>query len=190
MHDNETAVSNVSIEDYRLPSAVIPERYEIRLEPDLSNFTFAGEETVYVRINEPVRQISLNALELEIDRVEVEREGRRLSGTIEMNEKLERAKFSFEGTLEPGDWKLRIVFRGSLNDKLHGFYRSQYKDAAGQTHMVASTQFEATDARRAIPCWDEPAAKAKFKVTLLIDQNQAAISNTAIEHEKPLLPAR
>ena len=190
MHDNETAVSNVSIEDYRLPSAVIPERYEIRLEPDLSNFTFTGEETVYVRINEPVRQISLNALELEIDRVEVEREGRRLSGTIEMNEKLERAKFSFEGTLEPGDWKLRIVFRGSLNDKLHGFYRSQYQDASGKTHLAATTQFEATDARRAFPCWDEPALKASYKITLVVDEHLMAISNASVERENLLGNAR
>ena len=61
----------------------------------------------------------------------------------------------------------RSTSRGSLNDRLHGFYRSTYKDAAGASHTIAATQFEATDARRGFPCWDEPAFKAVFGVTLV-----------------------
>ena len=98
----------------------------------------------------------------------------------------ERARLSFERALEPGEWTLRIVFRGILNDKLHGFYRSTYKDAKGNTHLVASTQFEATDARRAIPCWDEPALKARFKVRLVIDEGLSAFSNGGVESERSL----
>ncbi|HZY60083.1 MAG TPA: hypothetical protein VFE56_09985, partial [Candidatus Binataceae bacterium] len=184
MHYHDSANVQTSAEVYRLPAAVTPHRYEIRLEPDLKTFTFAGEETITVEIHEPVEEIALNALELEIDQVTLSREGESISGKAELDSVTERAILSFGQKLKPGVWSLKIRFRGILNDKLHGFYRSQYKDGAGQTHMVASTQFEATDARRAIPCWDEPAAKAKFKVTLVIDQNQAAISNTAIEHEK------
>ncbi len=87
---------------------------------------------------------------------------------------------------EPGSWTLRIKFRGILNDKLHGFYRSQYTDAAGKSHTVATTQFEATDARRAIPCWDEPALKAVFGVTLVIDGDLTALSNAGIKTERKL----
>ena len=184
MHYHDSANVQTSAEVYRLPAAVTPHRYEIRLEPDLKTFTFAGEETITVEIHEPVEEIALNTLELEIDQVTLSREGESISGKAELDSVTERAILSFGQKLKPGVWSLKIRFRGILNNKLHGFYRSQYKDGAGQTHMVASTQFEATDARRAIPCWDEPAAKAKFKVTLVIDQNQAAISNTAIEHEK------
>src|ERR1700731_2039136 len=97
-----------------------------------------------------------------------------------------RASLRFERALEPGEWKLRIVFRGVLNDKLHGFYRSTYKDAQSNTHLVASTQFEATDARRAIPCWDEPALKARFKVRLVIDEGLSAFSNGGVESERSL----
>jgi puromycin-sensitive aminopeptidase len=85
-----------------------------------------------------------------------------------------------------GQWKLHIEFRGILNDKLHGFYRSHYTDAAGKGHTVATTQFESTDARRAFPCWDEPALKAVYKVTLVIDQNLVAVSNAGIEQVRPL----
>ena len=185
MYYHDSATVQTSAEVYRLPATVTPHRYEIRLEPDLKTFTFAGEETITVEIHEPVEEIQLNAVELEIDQVTLSRDGESLSGKAELDSVSERAILSFGQKLKAGTWALKIRFRGILNDKLHGFYRSQYKDPDGQTHMVASTQFEATDARRAIPCWDEPAAKATFKVTLVIDQNLAAISNTAIEHERP-----
>ncbi len=186
MFHYDSANVQTSAEVYRLPASVRPQRYEIRLEPDLRTFTFVGEETIAIEIHEPVEEIQLNALELQIDEVTLSRDGESLKGKAELDAVTERAILSFGTRLKPGKWSLKIRFRGILNDKLHGFYRSQYKDAAGQTHIVASTQFEATDARRAIPCWDEPAAKASFKVTLVIDQNLAAISNTAIEHEHAL----
>ena len=73
-----------------------------------------------------------------------------------------------------------------LNDKLHGFYRSLYKGADGQDKPLASTQFESTDARRAFPCWDEPAFKAVYQVTLVIDEKLTAISNARVVNERGL----
>ncbi len=73
-----------------------------------------------------------------------------------------------------------------MNDKLHGFYRSTYKDAQGTDKPLASTQFESTDARRAFPCWDEPAFKAVFQVTLVVDQGLTAVSNTRVVRETAL----
>src|SRR5262249_15890363 len=81
-------------------------------------------------------------------------------------------------------YQLRIRFGGTLNDKLRGFYRSTYKDSSDATKVLAATQFEATDARRAFPCWDEPSFKAVFATTLVIDPTLAAVSNTAVEVEK------
>jgi puromycin-sensitive aminopeptidase len=79
---------------------------------------------------------------------------------------------------------LRLRFRGTLNDKLRGFYRSTYRDEEGRVRILAATQFEATDARRAFPCWDEPNFKAVFSTTLVIDPNLIALSNTAVVEEK------
>jgi puromycin-sensitive aminopeptidase len=76
-----------------------------------------------------------------------------------------------------------MTFCGTLNDKLRGFYRSTYKDERGATHSMAATQFEATDARRAFPCWDEPDFKAVFATTLVIDPTLTAVSNTKIAAE-------
>ena len=186
MLDQETSLAAGKALEYRLPSNVTPSRYDLRLTPDLRAFTFAGEERVAVNVNQVTAEVVLNALELEIDSVSAERSGRSIKARAELEPERERAHFHFEEPLSVGDWTLVIKFRGILNDKLHGFYRSQYVDPSGQTRTIATTQFEATDARRAIPCWDEPAHKAVFKVTLVVDENLTALSNAGIEKEQPL----
>jgi puromycin-sensitive aminopeptidase len=175
-----------TVQEYRLPKTVTPSRYELRLAPDFATFTFSGEETVSVTVNESTREIVLNALELEIDSASVERGAERFSGEVSLDAKSERATIRFPKALERGEWTLKLAFRGILNDKLHGFYRSQYEDERGRIHYVATTQFESTDARRAFPCWDEPELKATFKITLVVDENLTAISNAGEESTRRL----
>jgi puromycin-sensitive aminopeptidase len=186
MRDQEGAPLADKAQEYRLPKNVTPKRYHIKLTPDLKAFTFAGAETVEVIVHEATADVVLNALEIEIDKVSAERGGKTIEGKVELEGPRERAHLRFPAPLEVGDWNLHIVFRGILNDKLHGFYRSQYTDAAGATHTVATTQFESTDARRAFPCWDEPELKASYKVTLVIDEGLAAISNAGQARERSL----
>jgi puromycin-sensitive aminopeptidase len=177
--------------DYRLPATVVPTRYDIRLEPDLDAATFAGEETVAVTVRESVTAIVLNAAELAISSVAIERaDGMVVHGSAALDEADERARLLFPSPIAPGEWRLRLRFSGRLNDRLHGFYRSTYKDAAGNSHVIAATQFEATDARRGFPCWDEPAFKAVFRVTLVVPESCAAVSNTAVVSEEPAGPGK
>jgi puromycin-sensitive aminopeptidase len=172
------------VDPYRLPRTVVPGRYDIRLEPDLTTLTFRGDETIAVDIAEPVREIVLNAVELAIDEaVVVDAAGREQRASATLDEAAERARLDFAEPLATGSGRLRIAFRGTLNDKLRGFYRSVYKDPSGATRTLAATQFEATDARRAFPCWDEPALKAVFAVTLAIDPALTAVSNTRVVSE-------
>src|SRR5215813_6255057 len=169
---------------YRLPTTVIPERYEIKLTPNLSVATFAGEEKVTIQIFEPVRQIVINAAELEFQAVAIKGLGGEVvRGNPALDIENEQATFDFPETLNAGRWELQIAFSGILNDKLHGFYRSTYKDPNGREKTLASTQFESTDARRAFPCWDEPAFKAVFQVTLVVDDGLTAISNARVIRE-------
>jgi len=173
--------------DYRLPTSVVPKRYDLRLEPDLATATFSGEAVITVEVETTLSEIVLNAAELLIQSASVAREsGVPIHGAITLDEAAERARLVFPAAIAPGEWRLTLRFTGVLNDRLHGFYRSTYKDAAGQPHTIAATQFEATDARRGFPCWDEPAFKAVFGVTLVVAGNLAAVSNTAVVREEPL----
>ena len=177
--------------DYRLPTTVVPSRYDIRLEPDLEAATFSGEETIAITVKEPVTEILLNAAELAIQSVGVRTaEGTVVQGSAALDEATERARLLFPSPIPPGEHRLILAFTGTLNDRLHGFYRSTYKDATGASHTIAATQFEATDARRGFPCWDEPALKAVFGVTLVIPDALVAVSNTQVIGETPAGPGK
>jgi len=172
------------VDPYRLPRTAVPSRYDIRLEPDLTTLTFNGTETVALDISERVSDVTLNAIELTIETASLENDrGETIRATPSMDEATERCRLTLASPAAPGRWRLRLAFRGTLNDKLRGFYRSVYKDPSGVSRTMAATQFEATDARRAFPCWDEPSFKAVFAVTLAIDPALTAVSNTAIVSE-------
>jgi puromycin-sensitive aminopeptidase len=172
--------------NYRLPTSVVPIRYDLRLEPDLDAATFTGEESITVTVKEPVNEVVLNAAELVIQSVAAERgDGVVVQGSVAMEPEAERARLLFPSPIESGEWRVRLAFTGVLNDRLHGFYRSTYKDEAGVSHTIAATQFESTDARRGFPCWDEPALKAVFGVSLVVPEGLAAVSNAAVASEAP-----
>jgi puromycin-sensitive aminopeptidase len=179
------------VNSHRLPRTVVPSRYDVRLEPDLDTATYVGQQAVQVEVRDEVDEVQLNAVELTFTRVEAEGpDGSRLEGTASLDPATDRVHLRFPRALRSGEWTLRLEFCGILNDQLHGFYRSTFKDAEGRTHVMAATQFEAVDARRAFPCWDEPALKAVFGVTLVVPDGYTAISNTAPIREEPAGPGR
>ena len=164
--------------DHRLPRTVVPSRYRLRLAPDLDAARFDGEVAVDVEVVEEVDAVVVNAADLEIhDAALVAPDGERIGASITLDADRERAVFRLDRPVAPGAWTLEASFTGILNDELRGFYRSVYRDAEGNEKVVAATQFEATDARRAFPCWDEPDLKAVFEVTLVVDDHLLAVSN-------------
>lgn len=171
--------------EYRLPRTVVPRRYELTMEPDLVAARFTGEELVAVEVLEPIDAIVLNVKELEVADAWVEVAGERIDATISLDPERERATFALARTLEPGDATVHARFGGALNDKLTGFYRSIFTDATGEKRTIGTTQFEATDARMAFPCWDEPDFKAVFAVTLVVADDLLAVSNAAEVERTP-----
>ncbi len=182
--------SNKSV---RLEAHIKPTRYQIKLKPDLEAFVFAGEETIFLILDKDIKTITLHSKDIDIVSAEVvwvvesrksiksiksnyERGGM-FAQKISYDDKAETVTFSFQKAIKKGKVQLRLVFRGVLNDRMHGFYRSSY-EIDGKKHYMATTQFEATDARRAFPCFDEPAMKAIFEVRLIVPTNSTALSNT------------
>ena len=166
----------------RLPDGVVPRHYIIELEPDLEAAAFAGHVTIDIEITAPSGTIVLNAAELSIAGAQLNTS---TDGRVELDfaldEESERLTLSVRDGVgfTPGTARLDISFAGVLNDQLRGFYRSTYTDDTGASHTIATTQFESTDARRAFPCFDEPALKATFAVTLVVDEGLLAVSNAA-----------
>jgi len=173
----------------RLSKNVHPKKYRISLEPDLANFTFSGVEYIDIEIAEETSSIELHAVDLEIKFAYLVYNSFRIipMARVEKDEKRETITIYFPRTLPLRDSLLIIYFDGKLNDKMHGFYRSEYT-ANGEKRFMATTQFEATDARRAFPCFDEPAIKAGFEITLIIPRNLTAISNMPIKENWDILP--
>src|SRR5262245_16358475 len=137
---------------YRLPQTVVPRVYTLELRPDLVQGTFEGSIRIAVEVREPAAEVWLNAAEL----TDLAATG----ATVSLDEATERCLLRFDPPLPAGPAQLHLTFRGTLNDQLRGFYRSRFRDDAGKEHALAATQFEATDARRAFPCFDEPSFKA------------------------------
>jgi puromycin-sensitive aminopeptidase len=166
--------------DYRLPRTVIPSHYDLTLTPDLVAARFGGRVVVDVEVVEPVSEIIVNTAELTLsDVVLLNDRGARLGASVATDEDAERSTLTLDGVAEPGAWKLDISFAGTLNDDLRGFYRSVYTDPDGTEKTMATTQFEATEARRAFPCWDEPDLKTTFGITLVVDDGLTAVSNAS-----------
>lgn len=165
-----------------------PVLYSIELEPNLKEFTFKGTETIKIRALKPFSKIELHALELNVKRAflyrgEVDHPSGFYAQKISTNEKRETVTLDFGETVKPGQYpNLFIEFEGILNDKMHGFYRTSY-EVDGQKRWGAATQFEATDARRCFPSWDEPDRKAKFQVTLNVPRELTALSNMPVLEE-------
>ncbi|MFC5862941.1 M1 family metallopeptidase [Acidicapsa dinghuensis] len=165
----------------RLPKTVRPEHYTLTLSPDLQAATFTGDESVDVVLAEPLNAITLNAAEINFRSVTTTVAGKSLTAKVSEDATKQQATFDFGQQLPAGPLKLHIRYTGLLNNELRGFYLSK---TAKRNYAV--TQFESTDARRAFPSFDEPAMKATFSVTLVVDKGDTAISNTNIVSDKPV----
>jgi len=136
---------------------------------------------------EDTNSISLNTLELKIHSTTVSTGDHVVSSNpdVAYNEDTQTTKITFSDTIPAGSKaKLTQTFTGTLNDNMAGFYRSSFKDKDGNTTYMATTQMEPTDARRAFPCFDEPALKAEFTITLIADKNMTCLSNMDVASEK------
>ena len=177
---------------YRLPRTVTPSSYALELSVDPAEPTCAGSVRIAVTVHEPVIEIVLNATDLAVDPADVSLVGAAgsVSATdVSVDAEGERLTVTFADPLPIGEHVLTLAFTALVNDHMEGLYRSRYT-LDGQEHVVIATHFEATDARRAFPCWDEPDLKATFEITLVVPDGMAAFANTPEVGREPVGPGR
>ena len=106
----------MSSAEYRLPRTVVPSHYDIKIEPDLDGASFKGTVGIDVDIAEPTSTVTLNAIELELDRVDIRVNGERRSAEVELDEESERATLTVDEELSVGPARIVIRFKGILNN--------------------------------------------------------------------------
>ena len=160
--------------DFRLSKDVRPTRYAVEFDLDLEHWAFTGAATIGLSIARPVREITLHCIDLDI------KTGGAVSA-VRYDPDAQTATVTLSAELPAGPQELRLEWRGEIAEKLRGLYRSTRPN-----ERYAATQFEAADARRALPCFDEPEFKARFTVALTHDRSLAAISNMPVERTEEL----
>ncbi|CAH2070917.1 unnamed protein product, partial [Iphiclides podalirius] len=181
-----TTVEEVAtVTDVRLPTSVKPDRYYLKLTPYIfeGNFTFDGEISVIVTVKNETNQLIFHGVELTYHRIKLlKKENGEEVQIVRRTEDVPR-QFQIltlnEALIAGKQYYLNVSYTGILNDNLHGFYRSSYEEKKVK-RWIAVTQFQATDARRAFPCWDEPALKARFTISIARPANMSSVSNMNI----------
>jgi len=162
-----------------LGTNVIPKSYKLLLSPDMHSFTFSGDEQINVNIAKPTNEIALNSNGLKIEFAAIVKGKQSEIAKVVYKEKEEKIILKFDGKFD-GNALLKINYTGKIGDTLNGLYRSAYY-VNGKKEFLLTTQFEAPDARRAFPCFDEPAFKAEFELALLVDKELDCVSNMPIK---------
>jgi Aminopeptidase N len=165
----------------RLPEIARPDNYKLSFTPDLANAKFEGDETIAIRILKSTSEITLNAVDIDFHDVTISSGGATHKAKITPEKDKEMVVLSVEKPLAPGPATVHITYTGILNNEMRGLYLG--KDDQGRKY--AASQFEATDARRAFPSFDEPDYKATFDITAVADKGQVAISNYKVISDTP-----
>ena len=166
----------------RLPKTVVPELYHIDLVTDMQKLTLGGHEVITVTVREPVSSITMNQNGLKLGSAVLETGA---AAKISNDDKAQTVTLQFDKPVPAGSHKLTIDYSGAIPNTPAGIYYTDYKTPAGASKRMLVTQFEATDARRMFPGWDEPAFKAKFELSAVLPQDFVPLSNMPVTATTP-----
>lgn len=164
----------------KLPKDVVPRRYDITIAPSLESGSFTGSVLIDIEASKAVHSLVLNSLELKIDKAELQQDGDNFQLQPSFDEKEQLLKFALPRDLPAGNARLSITFHGTLKEAPEGLFVTRYPTGNGEKKALA-TQFEAADARRMFPCWDEPVFRAQFRLRAKVPTRWLSISNMPIE---------
>ncbi|XP_034548794.1 endoplasmic reticulum aminopeptidase 1b [Notolabrus celidotus] len=165
----------------RLPKTVSPIHYDLTLHPNLTTLDFTGVVRIQLDVHEDTSTIILHSKQMQISNVLLlAPEGVRPLQVLEYPRFHELALQSDSVLTKGRKYEVQLEFAANLSDSFHGFYKSSYRTSSGEVRVMASTQFEATFARGAFPCFDEPAFKANFTIQIIREPRHIAISNMPV----------
>jgi aminopeptidase N len=174
----------------KLSKSIRPADYAVFIRPDVAGLKFTGNETVRLNVDTVTREIVFNALEIAINEARID-DQTLPSSAIKVDAKTESVTISLKEALEPGEHQLALKFAGKINQFGRGLYYARYQEqGSGVKKIFLGTQFEATDARRFFPCWDEPVFRARFQLTVVVPENWMAVSNMPIATERRVAEGR
>ncbi len=174
----------------KLPKQVRPTEYAIWIKPDIKKLTFAGRETVKLKVEQATSELVLNAADLTVSDAQLD--GKTIpKRAIKFDAKNELLTITAPGELTPGGHTLALKFTGKINQFGRGLFYGKYQEQGTNAKKIfLGTQFEASDARRLFPCWDEPAFRARFQLTTVVPENWMAVSNMPVANEKKVAGGR
>lgn len=167
------SVSAPALAAGQLPQTVVPLLYDIQVRPDAKAMTFSGTETVTIDVKQATRTIQLNAADLSVGSATFD--GR--PATVKIDAAGQLLTVTLPAMASVGRHSLAFAWTGKINQSASGLFAIDYANADGSTSRMLATQFEAPDARRFAPMWDEPAFKAKFRLSAVAPGAQLAFSN-------------
>lgn len=167
----------------KLPKTVVPIHYAIELKPDITSLALPGVEIIDIEVRAPTARLTLNAVNTTFASVTVDDGTARAD--IALDARAETATFTFAQPLGVGPHKLRVEFAAQINKFDRGFFFVDYPTDNGVKRLFTS-KLEPSDARRIFPCWDEPAFKARFALTVTVPRNFLAVGNMPVVREAPL----
>ncbi|GJJ09825.1 hypothetical protein Clacol_004049 [Clathrus columnatus] len=172
MSETSTPISDSSISKHRLPTNVVPKHYDLLIKTDLKALKFEGITSIQYANHVSIEsESSTNVVALE---------------NVSYDEDVERTTVTLPQALKQGSSiRLSIKHSRELTNELMGYYFSAYKDEGKERHY-SLTQFEATAARRAFPCWDEPMLKATFQIAMISREETVSLSNMPVISEGPV----
>ena len=161
----------------RLPTGVVPLSYDITVEPDATKLTFTGSETISINVTAPSKTITLNAADIVISGVKLDST---IAATVKTDATAQTATFTFAAPVTAGKHSLSLSYVGKIYQSATGIFAIDYDNVDGTKDRMLATQFEAPDARRFAPMWDEPGIKTPFKLTAVSPAGQTAFSNMPV----------
>uniref|UniRef100_A0A8C4HL08 Aminopeptidase n=1 Tax=Dicentrarchus labrax TaxID=13489 RepID=A0A8C4HL08_DICLA len=162
----------------RLPKTVYPLHYDLTIHPNLTTLDFTGVARILLDVHEDTSMVVLHAKQMQVSNVLLlAPEGVRPLRVLEYPPFHQLALLSDSVLTKGRRYEVQLEFAANLSDSFHGFYKSSYRTKNGEVRVLASTQFEATFARGAFPCFDEPAFKANFTIRIIREPRHISISN-------------